>query len=112
MGRIYLIRHAENRANVDRLMSHRVIDYSLTDLGHQQADALGRWFLDRALEVVYSSPLRRAHQTAEYVARATGAPIVEAEPLRELDVGELDGRGDPASWAVHDAVVARWREGE
>ena len=49
MGRIYLVRHAENRANVERLMSHRVIDYSLTDLGHEQAEALGRWFLDRAL---------------------------------------------------------------
>jgi broad specificity phosphatase PhoE len=97
MGCIYLVRHAENRANVERLMSHRVIDYSLTELGKEQADALGRWFLDRALARVYASPLRRARETAEYIARATGAPIVEAEPLRELHVGVLDGRGDDAS---------------
>jgi broad specificity phosphatase PhoE len=112
MGCIYLVRHAENRANVERLMSHRVIDYSLTELGKEQADALGRWFLDRALARVYASPLRRARETAEYIARATGAPIVEAEPLRELHVGVLDGRGDDASWAEHDEIVARWRAGE
>src|SRR5436190_3083868 len=97
-GWISLVRHAESAANVERLMSHRVIDYSLTDLGREQADALGRWFLDRALARVYTSPLRRARETAEYIARATGAPIVEAEPLRELHVGVLDGRGDEAAW--------------
>jgi broad specificity phosphatase PhoE len=112
MGCIYLVRHAENRANVERLMSHRVIDYSLTELGREQADALGRWFLDRALASVYTSPLRRARETAEYIARATGAPIVEAESLRELRVGALDGRGDDAAWAEHDQIVARWRAGE
>jgi broad specificity phosphatase PhoE len=109
---IYLVRHAENRANVERLMSHKVIDYSLTDLGREQAEALGRWFLDRALDAVYTSPLKRARETAEQIAAATGAPIVEAEPLRELDVGRLDGSGDDASWAVHDELVARWRTGD
>jgi broad specificity phosphatase PhoE len=112
VGCLYLVRHAENRANVERLMSHRVIDYSLTDLGRQQAEALGRWFLDRALSRIYSSPLRRARETAEYIARATGAPIVEAESLRELHVGWLDGRGDAAAWTEHDQIVARWRAGE
>src|SRR5262245_55640654 len=107
-----MVRHAENRANVERVMSHRVVDFSLTDLGRAQAEALGRWFLDRALACVYASPLRRARETAEYLARATGAPIVEAEALRELDVGVLDGRGDDASWAEHDEIVARWRAGE
>jgi probable phosphoglycerate mutase len=109
---IYLVRHAENRANVERLMSHRVIDYSLTELGREQAEALGRWFLDRALACVYCSPLRRARETAEYIARATGAPIVEAEALRELRVGRLDGRGDDISWQEHDQIIARWRAGE
>ena len=112
MGSIYLVRHAENRANVERLMSHKVIDYPLTDLGREQAEALGRWFLDRALVCVYTSPLKRAKETGEYIARATGAPTVEAEALRELHVGELDGRGDEASWTVHDDIIARWRAGE
>lgn len=112
MGLIYLVRHAENRANVERLMSHRVIDYSLTELGLRQAEALGRWFLDRALERVYTSPLKRARETAQYIADASGAPLAEAEALRELRVGELDGRGDDEAWRVHDQVVERWLHGE
>jgi probable phosphoglycerate mutase len=112
MPLIYLIRHAENRANVERVMSHKVIDYSLTELGVRQSAALGRWFLDRSLERVYSSPLKRALETAQAVADATGAPVEAVEPLRELDVGELDGRGDPESWQIHDDVVARWIKGD
>lgn len=112
MPLIYFIRHAENRANVERVMSHKVIDYPLTEQGEKQAEALGQWFLDRALGAIYTSPLRRARQTAEKVAEATGAPVFEREDLIELNVGELDGKGDPASWAIHDEVCARWRIGD
>src|SRR5688500_5437157 len=109
---IYFIRHGENRANVERVMSYKVVDYPLTENGERQAEPLGRWFLDRALGCVYTSPLRRARQTAERVVEATGAPLFEREELRELNVGELDGKGDPASWAIHDEVIARWRLGD
>src|SRR5262249_11523888 len=51
-------------------------------------------------------------ETAEHIQRATGAPILETEALRELHVGVLDGRGDQHAWAEHDAIVARWRAGE
>src|SRR5205085_2324754 len=107
----YLVRHAENRANVERLMSHKVIDYSLTELGLRQAEALGRWFLDRALERVYASPLKRARETAEYIAEASGASIVEAEALRELHVGEQGGRGGAAGGRGRDVIGAGWHQG-
>src|SRR5215510_9095454 len=109
MPLLYFIRHAENPANVDCVMSYKVVDHPLNERGEQQAAALGRWFLDRALAAVYTSPLRRARQTAEEVAGATGAPVIVREELRELDVGDLDGRGDAESWAIHDGVIARWR---
>lgn len=109
---IYFVRHAENAANVDRVMAYKVVDHPLTEHGRKQAAALGRWFLGRTLGCVYTSPLRRARETAERIVAATGAPLVEREELRELNVGELDGRGDPQSWARHDEVVARWRTGQ
>src|SRR5579884_1598664 len=112
MPLIYFVRHGLNRANVDRVMSYKLVDHPLNERGAKQAAALGRWFLDRALAAVYTSPLRRARETAEQVARATGAPLIEREELRELNVGELDARGDAESWALHDAIVARWRVGD
>src|SRR5438128_1573831 len=110
--RIYLIRHGQNLANVERVMAYKVVNHPLTEHGAQQAAALGRWFLDRQLACVYTSPLRRARETAEQVALATGAALVEREELRELNVGDLDGHSDLESWALHDAVVARWRLGD
>jgi len=109
---LYFVRHGENPANVQRLMSYKVIDHPLTELGRKQADAVGRWFLGRALAAVYTSPLRRARETADAIAQATGAPLIERDELRELNVGDLDGRGDAAGWALHDGVVARWRTGD
>jgi broad specificity phosphatase PhoE len=110
--RIYFVRHGENRANVERLMSWRVIDYPLNELGQRQAEAVAAWFRGRPVEAVYASPLLRARETADRIARVVGAEVVEAETLRELNVGELDGLGDADSWAVHDGIVARWRQGE
>lgn len=109
---LYFVRHGENAANVERVMAYKVVDHPLTELGRRQAEAVGRWFLDRRLAAVYTSPLRRARETAEAIAGATGAPLVERDELRELNVGELDGGGDADSWALHDAVVARWRTGD
>jgi broad specificity phosphatase PhoE len=110
--RIYFVRHGENRANVERRMAWRVIDYPLTELGARQAAAAAEWFRGKPVEAVYSSPLRRARETADHLARVAGAEVVEEEALRELAVGELDGLGDAESWAVHDGIVARWRRGE
>jgi broad specificity phosphatase PhoE len=112
MGLMYLVRHGENRANVERVFSHRVVDYSLTERGVEQARAVARRLAGHRLARVYSSPLRRARETAEPIAAATGAPIVVAEALRELACGELDGRGDEEAWTIHDEILARWRAGE
>jgi broad specificity phosphatase PhoE len=111
--RAWYIRHGHNPANQPpRRLSHKVVDYPLTDLGVAQATALaGRLGLLAAPTVIYSSPLRRAVQTAEIIGGATGGEVVIVEELRELDVGELDGRSDEEAWAIHDQVLADWHAG-
>jgi broad specificity phosphatase PhoE len=109
----WYVRHGHNLANQHpRQLSHRVADHPLTDLGVAQATALGRR-LSRlpVLAAIYVSPLRRAVQTAEIIARCTGGEVTIVDELRELDVGELDGRRDVDAWAVHDRVLADWRAG-
>ena len=61
--------------------------------------------------MIYVSPLRRAVQTAEIIARWTRGEVAIVEELRELDVGELDRRRDEEAWGVHDQVLADWRAG-
>ena len=111
--RTWYIRHGHNPANQPpRRLSHKVVDCPLTELGVAQATALagrlGRLVVPAA---IYSSPLRRAVQTAEIIVGATGGDVVIVEELRELNVGELDGRHDEEAWAIHDQVLADWCAG-
>jgi broad specificity phosphatase PhoE len=109
----WYVRHGHNLANQHpRQLSHRVADHPLTDLGVAQATALGRQ-LDRlpAPLAVYVSPLRRAVQTAEIIVECAGGAVTVVEELRELNVGELDGRRDAEAWAIHDRVLADWGAG-
>ena len=108
MPRLYLVRHAESPCNLDRTFSCRHVDPPLTERGVAQARALADWFVGRPIAHVYSGPLQRARLTAQEIARATSAPLTVDEALRELDVGELEGRCDQAAWDAHDAVIARW----
>jgi phosphohistidine phosphatase len=78
--RLYLVRHADAEpGDLDELRR-------LTPAGRVQARALGRRLADGGVkpDVVLSSPLLRARETAEEIARATGA---EAEPVEELQPG-------------------------
>lgn len=109
----WYIRHGHNPANQPpRQMSHKAVDYPLTDLGVTQATALAaRLARAGAPAAIYASPLRRAAQTAEIIARATGGQVVLVEELREVNVGDLDGRSDEAAWAIYDQVLADWDAG-
>jgi broad specificity phosphatase PhoE len=109
----WYIRHGHNLANQPpRRLSHKVVDYPLTELGVSQATTLVRRLSgERAPAVIYASPLRRAVQTAEIIARSADGDVVIVEELRELNVGDLDGRSDDEAWAIHDQVLADWQAG-
>ncbi len=110
-------RHGQNAANLSRQFSHRRLDLDLTTLGREQADRLAKQLASRlggAIEspALFASPLRRAQQTAEIVARRLGADIETIDGLRELNVGDLDGRSDHAAWQIYESVLEGWRRGQ
>jgi broad specificity phosphatase PhoE len=112
--RIVWARHGENVANLDHVFSYQVVDGDLTDRGRKQADTLGQ-HLARAntiTNIILTSPLRRARQTAEIVSCYLNAPrVLILEELRELNVGTLDGRRDAEAWKIYENVLERWRLG-
>jgi broad specificity phosphatase PhoE len=111
--KLYFIRHGENRANVERVMSYKIVDYPLTSRGVEQASYLADWLSNRKIVRVYSSPLKRAYETAEIVTKRLDlSEISVLEELRELNVGLLDGKGDAASWEIHDNIIRRWFDNE
>jgi broad specificity phosphatase PhoE len=114
MTTVLWARHGENVANLTRTLSYRVFDGDLTPTGRRQATELAAWLADRDQPVgpIVCSPLRRARQTAQIIAQQLGLPVqAELEDLRELNVGDLDGRNDKPAWEIYDSVLAAWRDG-
>jgi broad specificity phosphatase PhoE len=90
-ARFYFLRHGESEGNrTNTIQGHQ--DYPLSDLGRRHARAAGRWLADKDVELLYASPLERARETAEIIARESGAPLpVETTDLMELDTGVFSG---------------------
>lgn len=88
MSEIVLIRHAQSTANIGEIWQGRG-DAPLSDLGQAQAQALGSRFSGVDIDVVASSPLQRAAETAA----AIRSPDLVDDDLVELDLGEWEGVG-------------------
>jgi broad specificity phosphatase PhoE len=83
---ILLARHGETDWNREsRFQGHA--DPPLNKLGREQAAELAATLAGEELAAVYSSPLRRALETAQVVAQAHRLTAVPIEGLREVDVG-------------------------
>lgn len=112
MNTIYFVRHGENPANITREFSYRAVDYPLTPKGVEQARQTAEYFRGRPIDAVYSSPLKRAKETAEQIAAAVGRPIAIVEEFREINVGDLEGQPPTdVAWALHDGILAEWERG-
>jgi len=107
---LWVVRHGQSAGNVARDLAteqglaridltSRDVDVPLSDLGRQQAEALGHWFAsaheDGRPDVMLSSPYLRARETAEIFRASGGCPPDEKicldERLREKEFGVLDG---------------------
>ena len=90
MATILLARHGETDWNRERRWQGWA-DPPLNETGRDQARQLAEDLRDTPFDAVYSSDLRRAHETAEIVAEPHGVPVVADERLREIDVGSWSG---------------------
>ncbi|WP_299026253.1 histidine phosphatase family protein [uncultured Thermanaerothrix sp.] len=88
---LLLIRHAENDV-MHRRLAGRLPGVHLNRRGQQQALAVARMLLGAPVQALYSSPLERALETAEPLARALGLQIEVRPGLNEVDFGRWQGR--------------------
>ncbi len=113
--RLLLVRHAEAApGDPDELRP-------LTSAGRQQARRVAQELVRERPDVVLSSPLLRARETADAIARAAG---IDAEPSQRLAPGAtaedvlvaVAGRGDTVVVVGHQPdcgrIAAALREGE
>jgi broad specificity phosphatase PhoE len=87
---IVLVRHGETDWNRERRYQGHA-DIPLNDAGRRQARKLASLLRSEVLTAVYTSPLRRASETAAIIAGRLGLDVLELEALREIDVGDWEG---------------------
>lgn len=93
MGVLTIVRHGETQANLDGVW-HGSTDTPLTDRGQAQAERVAGWAAENCRDAValYSSPLQRAHHTAQAVGGGLRLePCVEPD-LAEYDLGSWEGK--------------------
>ena len=107
--RILAIRHGETAWNVGgRLQGH--LDIPLNDTGRLQAGRLAQALAGReAPDVIYSSDLSRARDTAQALADATGAPLRLHTGLRERCFGDFQGQTFEQVTQSAPEAAEQWR---
>ena len=105
---LLLVRHGQSEWNAAGLMQGLTAHVPLSELGHAQAAEAARELAALLPGVLVSSDLRRAVQTAEHCARATGLPVTTTPALREHGYGVLEGRPSRELWDVVDWTDPHW----
>jgi broad specificity phosphatase PhoE len=89
MTTFYLVRHGET--GIRNKINGRTPGVHLNPEGHEQAKKMAKRFANVPIARLYSSPLDRTMDTAEYLARQLNLPIETAEPVLEIDFGDWTG---------------------
>jgi len=89
-ARLIIVRHGEAAGNLERYFQGHA-DGAISPRGEEQLKALSARFEDIPFDAIYSSPLTRAHQTAEACNRFMQLPILLDERLIEINGGVFEG---------------------
>ena len=89
----WLLRHGATELHSGKVVMGRY-DARLSEIGKSQMAEMGKRLAGEKLRAgaLYSSPLRRARDSAEIVNRCLGLPIREVEDFSEISLGAWDGR--------------------
>lgn len=88
---VYLVRHGDTRnGKPKRYRGHT--DVPLSEIGEGQARSLKVWFSDKPLARIVSSDLSRSSETARVIATEHPAPVEHLSELREIHLGDWEGR--------------------
>lgn len=91
MSKIYLVRHGESVANTKGIYQGQTYNTLLSNVGKKQAEALANYFVDKEVEMILASPLRRTKETARKVANLKHLKIFDTPEVIETNHGEWEG---------------------
>ncbi len=103
---IYLVRHGSTQSNKKRIYMGWS-EEGLDEEGIKKAEELSMKLKENRISKIYTSPIRRAVQTAEILNRYLSTEITIEEDLREMKLGEWKGMSEeeiklsyPREWKI------------
>lgn len=91
MTTVYLVRHCESLSNEKKVAAGHT-DFDISERGTRQLEYLALRFRDVPLDIIYSSPLKRAYKTALAMGYYSQVPVVKDDRLIEKYIGVLEGK--------------------
>jgi len=105
---ILLVRHGATDWNLQGRCQGSS-DRHLSEVGVRQAEQLAARLSAEEIHAIYSSHLRRALQTADYISQPQNLPVLIEEDVRELDHGYLEGLTFNQIKENYGEFLVRWR---
>ena len=88
--KIYLIRHGETDQNKIKCLQGRT-DIELNAYGKELAHKTAEGLKHIEFEMIFTSPLKRAKETAEIIKGERNIPVIVEERIQEISFGEYEG---------------------
>ncbi len=106
--KLYLVRHGKTLSNAEKIYAGRSPE-PLTADGAGEAEELGRKLRHLPVGAIYSSPVRRAVQTAEIIAAPQGLPVTIEPGLTEILMGPWKGLSEDQVEKEFPEEYAMWQ---
>ncbi len=107
MTELILVRHGETEWNVAEVFRGQV-DIDLSETGRKQAGLLAAYLSISSIEAIYSSPLKRALQTAEIIAAPHKLQVSVEPDLIDLNFGKWQGLSHEEVKEKYVDLYATW----
>ena len=107
MAKLILARHGETVWNVEKIYRGRR-DVNLDEVGIEQAELLGKYLSNYGLEAIYSSPLKRALDTANIIARYQKIGVHVAEGLIDFNYGKWQSLPEQEAKRLYPTLHNEW----
>ncbi len=110
MTKIYLVRHGSTEWNEKRIWQG-VVDTELSTNGIEEVEKMAEFFKNKQVDVIFSSPMRRAYQTANIIASKTAygsEEIIVDNRLRECEIKLWNGKTNEEIDQLYAAQFHEW----
>jgi len=104
---IYLFRHGETEWNkLEKVQGLK--DIELSQEGIEQAKNIPQHLQSKNIEIIFSSHLKRAYETAEVVAKKLDLKIIVHQNLHEIDFGDAAGKHRSELSNLYEKIEKNW----